>query len=100
MLAHRLPAFEAIKLKSAWAGHLDYNHFDNNAFIGAHPAVSGLLFANGFSGHGLQHSPATGRGVAELITFGAYRTLDLGRLGLQRLLDNQPIKEAYVMGGS
>jgi glycine/D-amino acid oxidase-like deaminating enzyme len=97
-LAHRIPAFEAIKLKSAWAGHLAINYFDHNAFLGAHPTVSGLLFANGFSGHGLQHSPATGRALMELIVFGGYRSLDLSRLALQRLLDNQPIQENMVFG--
>ena len=60
--------------------------------------VNGLLFANGFSGHGLQHSPATGRALMELIVFGGYRSLDLSRLGLQRLLDNQPIQENMVFG--
>ncbi len=97
-LAHRIPAFESIKLKSAWAGHLAINYFDHNAFLGAHPTVSGLLFANGFSGHGLQHSPATGRALMELIVFGGYRSLDLSRLGLQRLLDDQPIRENMVFG--
>ena len=97
-LAQRIPAFEAIKLKSAWAGHLAINYFDHNAFLGAHPALSGLLFANGFSGHGLQHSPATGRALMELIVFGGYRSLDLSRLGLQRLLDNRPIRENMVFG--
>ena len=100
VLAHRIPAFEAIKLRSAWAGHLDYNHFDNNAILGPHPDVEGLMFANGFSGHGLQHSPATGRALTELICFGGYRSLDLTRLGMQRLLDNQPIQETYIIGVS
>lgn len=99
-LAHRFPVFEAIKLNSAWAGHLDYNHFDQNAFIGKHPHADGLLLANGFSGHGLQHSPAAGRALMELIVFGDYRSLDLGRLGVQRLLDNQPIQETYILGVS
>ncbi len=97
-LAHRIPAFETIKLKNAWAGHLAINYFDHNAFLGVHPAVNGLLFANGFSGHGLQHSPATGRALMELIVFEGYRSLDLSRLGLQRLLDNQPIRENMVFG--
>ena len=97
-LAHRFPAFEAIKLRSAWAGHIAYNHFDLNAFLGAHPAVNGLLFANGFSGHGLQHAPATGRALMELIVFGGYQSLDLSRLGFQRLIDNQPIGESMVPG--
>ena len=100
VLAYRFPVFEAIKLKNAWAGHLDYNHFDNNAFIGEHPDAHGLLLANGFSGHGLQHSPATGRAIMELIVYGGYRTLDLSRLGVQRLLDNRPIQETYVLGVS
>ena len=100
VLAHRIPAFEAIKVRSAWAGHLAYNHFDCNAILGAHPDVAGLLFANGFSGHGLQHAPATGRALMELIVFGGYRSLDLSRLGFQRLLANQPIRETVVPGAS
>ena len=96
--AHRIPAFEAIKLRSAWVGHFDYNHFDQNAFIGEHPSAPGLLFVSGFSGHGLQHSPAAGRAVSELITYGECRSLDVGRFGLDRLLEDRPIEEAFVIG--
>ncbi|MDE0493923.1 MAG: FAD-binding oxidoreductase, partial [Acidimicrobiaceae bacterium] len=57
-LAHRIPAFERIKVTSRWAGHYAYNRFDHNAVVGPHPEVSNFLFVNGFSGHGMQQSPA------------------------------------------
>jgi sarcosine oxidase len=96
-LAARVPAFEAIKLAGAWAGHYEYNTVDQNAILGPHPAIGGLLFANGFSGHGLQQAPAAGRAICELITFGEYRTLDLTRFSYARLVEGRPIKEANVV---
>jgi sarcosine oxidase len=96
-LAARVPAFEEIKLKSAWAGWYDYNIFDQNALLGPHPERDGLLFCNGFSGHGIQQSPAAGRAVAELILHGGYRSLDLARFGLARVLAGRPLFEANVV---
>ena len=64
-LAHRVPGFEALRLVSSWAGHYDVNTLDANVILGPHPSVSNLLFANGFSGHGLQQSPAVGRALRE-----------------------------------
>ena len=96
-LAHRIPAFEAIKLVRAWVGHYDYNTLDQNAILGPHPEVGNFYFANGFSGHGLQQSPAVGRAIAELIAYGAYRSLDLRRLGFERVLSHQPILELNVV---
>ena len=97
VLAHRVPAFEAIKLLNGWVGHYAYNTLDHNAVIGPHPDVPNFIFMNGFSGHGLQQSPAMGRGVAELITYGAFRELDLTPLGYERVLANQPMLERAVI---
>lgn len=85
-LATRVPSFDELRLTTAWAGLYEINPHDHNAIIGPHPEIGNLLFANGFSGHGLQHAPAAGRAVAELIVAGAFRTLDLGALGYERLL--------------
>lgn len=96
-LAARIPAFAAIKQTSAWAGHYAYNLFDQNAVLGRHPEIANFLFANGFSGHGLQQSPAVGRGLAELIVHGAYRSLDLSALGYARIPENRPVREQAVV---
>ncbi len=97
ILAHRVPAFEAIRMTSAWAGHYDYNTFDQNAFIGPVPGIENLLLASGFSGHGIQQSPAIGRGLAEYICYGAYRTLDLTPLSYSRYLTRAPLRELIVI---
>ncbi len=96
-LAARSPAFEAIKMQAMWAGHYAYNVLDQNAVTGAHPEVSNFYFANGFSGHGVQQAPAIGRGVAELVALGGYKTLDLSPLGYERILRNEPLRERCVI---
>jgi len=97
ILANRVPAFEAIKLVRAWAGHYAYNLLDQNAVIGRHPDVENFVFANGFSGHGLQQSPAMGRGVSELIAHGSFRTLDLSELSYERIVTNTPFLEKAII---
>jgi FAD-dependent oxidoreductase domain-containing protein 1 len=96
-LAHRVPAFEAARLKSAWAGHYDVNLLDHNAILGPHAALPNLLFANGFSGHGVQQAPAVGRALAEWVVRGGWRSLDLSALGWQRVLAGRPLQEINVV---
>lgn len=96
-IAARIPQFEAIKVTSEWTGHYAYNTLDQNAITGPHPEISNFLFLNGFSGHGLQQSPAMGRGTAELLTYGEYRTLDLTPFHFDRISANRPIIEKAVI---
>lgn len=92
-LAERVPAFEAIKVTNAHSCHYDFNTLDENAILGHVPEVENFLVAAGFSGHGLMQSPAVGRALGELIEFGEYRTLDLARLGYERVLAGTPLLE-------
>ncbi len=97
VIATRIPQFEAIKLTNSWAGHYAFNTFDQNAILGPHTEVSNFIFVNGFSGHGFQQSPAMGRGTAEYITYGEYRSLDLSLFHYQRIPDNKPIIESAII---
>ncbi len=96
-LAHRVPAFEAIERGFSWAGHYAYNVHDQNAIIGTHPQIKNFYIANGFSGHGLQQSPAVGRAISELIAFGSYQTLDLNKFAYERFDSGMLIKELNVV---
>jgi glycine/D-amino acid oxidase-like deaminating enzyme len=96
VLAARVPAFEAIRPGRSWAGHYDMNLFDHNAIVGPVP-VERLLVAVGFSGHGLQQSPAVGRGLSELVAFGGYQSLDLSPLGYARIARGGKVDEKNVV---
>jgi glycine/D-amino acid oxidase-like deaminating enzyme len=96
-LAHRVPAFEAVRVASAWAGHYDYNAFDQNAFLGPTEAVPNLLLASGFSGHGLQHAAAVGRALSEYITFGKYLSIDVTPFAYSRYLEGRPLREHNII---
>jgi len=96
-MAARVPAFEALRLTGAWAGYYEMNTFDHNAIVGSHPTCPNLQFACGFSGHGLQQSPAIGRGVAERIREGRWVSLDLDALDIRRLVENRPLLEDNVI---
>jgi len=93
-LAERVPAFEALKVTGAWAGHYDQNSFDNNAILGPWTGrLDNFHIALGFSGHGLMQAPAVGRAMSELLLYGTYKTLDLSRMGYQRILEDKPLHD-------
>ena len=83
-IATRIPQFEAVKVINQWVGHYAYNTLDQNALLGRAQDCPNFVFVNGFSGHGLQQSPAMGRGIAELIAYGTYRSLDLSAFDVNR----------------
>ena len=96
-IANRIPQFEALRLVNAWAGHYDYNTLDQNAILGPHATVANFLFLNGFSGHGFQQAPAMGRGLAEWIVYGGFRTLDLSPFRFGRIAREEPFLETAVI---
>ena len=93
-LAHRVPAFSALKVINSYCCHYAMNYFDGNLLLGTWPGKEeNFLIATGASGHGLQHAPAAGRGLAELILDGRYSSLDLSRFGCDRVVENRPDPE-------
>ena len=97
IVATRIPQFEALKIVTEWAGHYAYNTLDQNAVLGPHNELKNLYFINGFSGHGLQQAPAMGRGLAELISHGAFQTMDLSAFGYDRIRSGQSFGERAVI---
>jgi FAD-dependent oxidoreductase domain-containing protein 1 len=96
-LAHRVPAFESLRVTRSWAGYYDYNTLDQNALLGWHPAVPNLAVCTGFSGHGIQQAPAAGRAVAELVALGRYVSIDVSALGVERYLQGRQVLEKNVV---
>nr|WP_295085442.1 FAD-binding oxidoreductase [uncultured Roseateles sp.] len=96
-LAQRVPGFESLRQTRAWAGYYEMNDFDHNGLVGALEACPNLLLACGFSGHGLQHAPGVGRGLAEWISQGAYQSLDLSPLSPRRMAAKRPLLELNVI---
>lgn len=96
-LAGRVPGFAALRPQRAWAGYYEMNDFDHNGLAGALPECPNLLLACGFSGHGLQHADGVGRGIAELIASGGFRSLDLSPLSPARIAQGRPLRELNVI---
>ena len=80
----------------AWAGLYEMTP-DHHAIIGSAPGVEGLFFVNGFSGHGVMHSPASGRISADLILKGRSDLIDASQLNLERFAKGQLIEETAVL---
>lgn len=98
LLARRVPKFEALRCLRTWGGHYAENTLDGNMILG--PWVGGcenFYLACGFGGHGIMHAPAAGLAMAELLREGRFSTIDLSRLGYQRVLDNAPYREQGII---
>ena len=97
VLAARVPAFEALRVRSAWAGYYEMNAFDHNGVAGPLPGWCNAFVACGFSGHGMQHAPAVGAALAARIGGGSTDAPALDALSPQRLLDGRPLRERNVI---
>ncbi|CAL8139554.1 unnamed protein product [Orchesella dallaii] len=96
-LARRVSGFENLKVKSAWGGYYDYNTFDQNGIIGTHPLFKNFHITTGFSGHGIQQSPAVGRAIMEIILEGSFKTIDLTRFGFERCIEGRQLLEKNIV---
>jgi glycine/D-amino acid oxidase-like deaminating enzyme len=97
-VAHRFPPFEAAKCHRTWSGLYEQNELDGNPVIGRwNSRLANLLTVAGFSGHGMMHAPAAGRAIAELIVHGSFQTIDLSRLGYERIEAGQPYAEEGIL---
>jgi len=94
-LAARVPALEALRVRSAWAGYYEMNAFDHNGLAGRLPGWANAFTACGFSGHGMQQSPAVGHSMARLIA-GQEAPL-IAELAPERLRDGRRVLEANVI---
>ena len=96
-LAYRVPAWEAIREKRNWAGHYARNTLDGNMILGRwEGGLENMVVVGGFSGHGIMQAPAAGRGVAELLLDGGFRTLDLSAMSWRRVPENRPYAELGI----
>jgi len=96
--ASRVPVLAEAEVnpRRAWAGLYEMTP-DHHAIIGPAPDVDGLYFVNGFSGHGVMHSPASGRVAADLILQGRSDLIDAHQLGVQRFNEGRLLEETAVL---
>jgi sarcosine oxidase subunit beta len=96
-IANRVPAMKRSFGRGGYSGLYTLSP-DSHPLLGEVAGIGGLYLAVGFSGHGFKLSPSVGRGLTELITTGAYQTLDLAPLRPTRFAENAPIRSAYEYG--
>ena len=96
--ADRVPVFEnvAVNPKRAWAGLYEMTP-DHHPILGESPEVPGFFFANGFSGHGVMHAPATGKVLSDLILTGKTDLIDASLLNFSRFAEGRTIHETAVL---
>ncbi|XP_077987092.1 FAD-dependent oxidoreductase domain-containing protein 1-like [Glandiceps talaboti] len=96
-LLHRIPALKNFKMKTSWAGYIDYNTIDQSPIMSRHPVIPNFFLATGFGIHGVQQAPAVGRAMMELLTDGAFVSIDLTKFDFLRFLNNDKISERKVI---
>ena len=97
-LAGRVPAMERVRLRRSWRGHYARSVLDYSPILGRWEGeLENFVLANGFSGHGIMHAPATGRGIAELVVEGGYRTIDLSCFSYRRIREARPYRERGIV---
>ena len=96
-LAARVPAFEALRVRSAWAGYYEMNLFDHNGLAGALPGWRNAWTACGFSGHGMQQSPAVGCALAAAMAQAPNPAPSLEALSPARVAEGRPLLEPQVI---
>ncbi|MEW6375055.1 MAG: FAD-binding oxidoreductase [Thermodesulfobacteriota bacterium] len=89
---YRVPALEKARIAKGWAGLYEISP-DHHAILGKVAETEGFILANGFSGHGFQHSPAVGKVIAELIVEGKATTIDISPLSMERFKKGEWILE-------
>jgi glycine/D-amino acid oxidase-like deaminating enzyme len=96
--AARVPCLAEAQVnpRRAWAGLYEMTP-DHHAVIGPAPDVAGLYFVNGFSGHGVMHSPASGRITADLILQGHSNLIDTAQLNVERFAAGRLLEETAVL---
>ncbi len=96
--AARVPCFEnlAVNPKRAWAGLYEMTP-DHHPILGPVAEVPGFFLANGFSGHGVMHAPATGKILSDLILHQKCDLVDTSLLSLQRYREGRLIEETAVL---
>jgi glycine/D-amino acid oxidase-like deaminating enzyme len=96
--ADRVPCFANLPVnpKRAWAGLYEMTP-DHHPILGEAPGVPGFFLANGFSGHGVMHAPATGKILSDLILTGKTELIDVSLLSLSRFAEGRLIHETAVL---
>ena len=97
--ANRVPVFENLPVnpKRAWAGLYEMTP-DHHCILGPVAAVPGFFLANGFSGHGVMHSPATGKILADLILQGKTSVVDdVSVVSFERFARGELLHETAVL---
>ena len=96
--ADRVPCFANLPVnpKRAWAGLYEMTP-DHHPILGEAPGVPGFFLANGFSGHGVMHAPATGKILSDLILTGETDLIDASLLNLARFAEGRMIHETAVL---